>query len=71
MIDTTYLNVVVILMVLSFGMLVGYWFADESWRTKRKGDFKILYNEIKTLQWENQRLSDLNDGLIHRLKEKE
>ena len=61
----------VILMVLSFGMLVGYWFADESWRTKRKGDFKILYNEIKTLQWENQRLSDLNDGLIHRLKEKE
>ena len=62
-------NVVSHIMVALGSMVLGYYFASEQWRTRRKWEWKNVTQEIRLAQTENHRLEEINAILVGQLKE--
>ncbi len=62
-------NVVSHIMVALGSMLLGYYFANEQWRTRRLWEWKNVTQEIRLAQTENHRLEEINAILVGQLKE--
>jgi hypothetical protein len=64
-----YINIVVVLMILITGMLIGYYFADNSWRQRKKLELKNINQSYLLLKEDRDRLEEINEVLVKRIKE--
>ena len=64
-----YINTVACLMFLSFGLLAGYYFADSSWRHRKRAEWREIQAGMRALQHQNERLKEINDVLVEKMKE--
>ena len=62
-------NVVSHIMVALGSMVIGYYFANEQWRTRRQWEWKTIVQELRITQTENHRLEEINSILVGQLKE--
>lgn len=62
-------NVVTHIMVALGSMVLGYYFANEQWRTRRLWEWKNITQELRITQTENHRLEEINAILVGQLKE--
>ena len=62
-------NVVSHIMVALGSMVLGYYFANEQWRTRRQWEWKTIVQELRITQTENHRLEEINSILVGQLKE--
>ncbi len=62
-------NVVSHIMVALGSMVLGYYFANEQWRTRRLWEWKNIVQELRITQTENHRLEEINSILVGQLKE--
>ena len=56
-------------MVALGSMVLGYYFANEQWRTRRQWEWKTIVQELRITQTENHRLEEINSILVGQLKE--
>jgi chlorite dismutase len=62
-------NVVSHIMVALGSMVLGYYFANEQWRTRRLWEWKNITQELRITQTENHRLEEINAILVGQLRE--
>lgn len=62
-------NVVSHIMVGLGSMVLGYYFANEQWRTRRLWEWKNITQELRITQTENHRLEEINAILVGQLRE--
>ena len=62
-------NVFSHLMFAILGVLIGYYFCNESWRSNRQWEWKNITQEYRLKEQEIVRLKDINDTLVEQLKE--
>ncbi|MAR18210.1 MAG: hypothetical protein CML44_02440 [Rhodobacteraceae bacterium] len=62
-------NVVSHIMVALGSMVLGYYFANEQWRTRRLWEWKNIVQELRITQTENHRLEEINAILVGQLRE--
>ena len=51
------------------GIMLGYYFANEMWRSKRMWEWKSIQQQIRLQEAEINRLESINDTLVVQLKE--
>jgi hypothetical protein len=56
-------------MVALGSIVLGYYFANEQWRTRRLWEWKNITQELRITQTENHRLEEINAILVAQLKE--
>ena len=64
-----YINTVACLMFLSFGLLAGYYFADSSWRHRKRAEWREIQAGVRELQQQKERLKESKDALVEKMKE--
>jgi chlorite dismutase len=62
-------NVVSHIIVALGSMVLGYYFANEQWRTRRLWEWKNITQELRITQTENHRLEEINAILVGQLRE--
>jgi hypothetical protein len=51
------------------GVLLGYYFANESWRNNRMWEWKSITQQLRLQETEIHRLETINESLVSQLKE--
>lgn len=51
------------------GVLIGYYFCNESWRSNRMWEFKNITQQYRLKEDEILRLKEINESLVNQLKE--
>jgi len=62
-------NVISHLMFSIAGVLLGYYFANESWRHNRMWEWKSITQQLRLQETEIHRLETINESLVEQLKE--
>lgn len=62
-------NVFSHLMFAISGVLLGYYFCNESWRSNRMWEWKSITQQLRLQKTEIHRLETINESLVSQLKE--